>query len=507
MIWVFIGIAKGKVITLKRAILLLVVLAWLTPGCGSDEQARQRDQAGEDFKVAHTHVENAAAGFIADRKFDSSLGALTDYISQQATPAANTTLEMYQQRELVEAQKKLQPLLTSGTDAQQANAATDLAQTHTMLARMHAQNAMAGWSNESTLTSNTLSTLAAARESHTLAASLTRKDTAEAQAKANRELTKAETAQRTLDKTIQNMQRQRQNLQTQRDAADKLRQEKADAAADRLKRSFEAQGQSRYDLAEQSAGFSRQAHEAATKVDSLENDIDLLDAQIRIASIEQAQNQTDIDTLKGTLDALNAREREMGTEGRKAEATASKNAENLASSLGDRATGHEENIVNQFNKAAEHLDQAIKALQQAQGKAQGDQRTSIKANLAARQAELGLMLSQAVQVDQGYATTLNMIAKQVSQGLPSQQAQQIKQMAEAASNRLEQTTKSAIEALEAAAKTLKDVEDASGEKKTRIAMLNQLVAVYQSLLSVTGDESFADQASSAANALSQLHSE
>lgn len=487
--------------------MLLLSLAWLIPGCGSDEQAQKHDQASEDFKLAHRHVEHAAAGFVADDRFDTSVTALNSYLSNQNTPAANSTLEMYQQRELVEAQKKLTQLLDAGTPAQQATVARSLAEAHTMLARMHVENAITAWAAQSTLTSHTLSTLAAAREAYTLATSLEKSDSADMLAKANRDLAQAENSLRTQTQAIGELSRQRDELQTRRSTADQLRQAKANDAADRLKRSFEAEGQARFDLAQQSAQFSREAHAAATEVDSLDADIDILQAQIRIAQIQQAQIQTNVDSLKQTIETHNERRRQMGTDSLQAGAAADQNAQALAQSLAQRAAEHEKKIVDQFNKATEYLGQAIATLDQAQNKVQGDQRVGIKASLAAKQAELGLALYRATEVDRGYANTLKMIAGQTAGGIPAAPAGQIAQMAQAAAARLEQSIKAATESLQAAATSLKDAEDAASDKKTRQAMLSQLVVVLEALGQVTGDTSFADQASTARNALEQLKQE
>lgn len=487
---------------------LALSVLWLAlAGCGSDEQAAQRNQAADDFAIAHAHLENAAAGFVADAKFDASHDALVRYLKTQDVPAASTSVGMFQVRELEAAQQKLTPLLSAGTPAQQAAAARDLAQTHAMRARMHTQNAVSTWANESALSKENINTLAAARQAHTLAQAHRKIDSAQELRKANARLSQAREDMSRQDQQIEQLNAELSRLTQQRDAALARQKEKAQTAADHLKRSLEAAGQARFDLAEKSAALSRQADKAAAEAESLNSDIDVLKAKIRIAQIEKAQTQTMIDSNRQTINKFNERRRRLGQTAREADQAAAEYGEKLRAGLAERAAEHERRVVNQFDQAREHMEQATETLEQVEARAQGQVRESLLAARAAKQAELGFMLRQGAQIDRGYARTMQLMADQAEAGFPQQQGDAIRQMAQAAQQRVEESQAAATAALTAGEQVLLEAEGVVADREASIAINRQLLAVYRSLDGLTGGDNFSGKAATVEAKLRELRGE
>jgi hypothetical protein len=486
----------------KRAIWIVVAAAgWIVPlgGCEADERGQAREDAASDFQAAHEHLANAAGGFINDEAFDGSQQALMTYLAQgarrpeaDAPPPAATSLGRYQQRELELAVDKLKPLLDAGTVSQQTAAALALGDAHAMLARMHARRAITAWANESVLTTEMIDTLTAVRRWHTTAQAGRKADQEQKLAQANTRLRQIEQVQAEHDEKIARLDRTIDELNEKKNAAEGRRQENADKAIDRMRRSTESTGKARFDLATEAAQFSRIADEAGAQVDRLETDLDLNQARLRVAKLEQAQIKTDLDSIKETITDLNRRKQSLGGSARQAQAKATEQANTLLDALNERARQHESLIVDQFDAAIDRLTRAIAALEAVAGRARGQDADALESNHATRLAELGQLLHQAAQIDAGYAEAMGLMAKQTAQGAPQQQAEAITKMAQAAQQRHEQTASRAREALLKAADALEQAD--GGPVERRIPILKYRRTVLRALALLTDDASFERQA-------------
>jgi hypothetical protein len=473
----------------KRLPLILIVLP--LAACEPTADNAQQQRAGELFDKAFSTLDTTSTG-ARDVKRDENAPAMEKVRDERLSQAAD----------------HVRSLTTTGRSSQQVAARNLVAESHAASARIALRDASVAWARQSALASQLTSTTSSmAMASRSAAehgkvkfdAPIAELRAQEAQAVAERDTAAAQ---------VNDLTQRAQALQQEIDEAEAVRRDSSARAADLERKSFDASGQLRHDLALQSAAASRQADQAAAKADLARANLEVTNAQLAVAQSQLKNLEDQLAQTKQSIADLQERDRKL-TELASSEKTRTSDLGQTLDEMFKLLVQNQDQLVNKpLDDAAREYEIAIGELAAARAASSGDGVVVAEFNESAMKAEHGHTLHKAAMIHDAYAKMLAQLSQAIATASASQSTL-LKEAQDASAARAASTTTAASETLVAAGSSLTNIASTArtaGNKELERAALRQLITVNLALASINKDASFKTRADENQTRLNELNS-
>ncbi len=380
---------------------------------GCNQQAAQQAQAQNDLAKAVTLIETAERGFIPE--------------DQKAGEGADDALA-HRNQELGKALTDLDAAIASGSPQQQAAAGQLKAMVLLSDARFQTREALAAYAELAPQAVALMRYLINVDRGDAGVAALQVDESAMLQQLAA-ESQRQSARQQQLTQRADELKRQLAALQAEVQQHKTEAQQASAVAADLRSKAFTAEGDARFDLADQAADSTLAADKASAAADKVTSRIDKLDVQLRLVDAELKGVDLVITRLEERSRETRERESQRVTARSSAEADQTKAAEELVSYFNQMTEAYAQRVDQPLLAAGERAAEAVATLRQAVNAAPRASRAAVEQDLLAAFTTQAHVLTEHALAAQNFGQTISVVIASGDRLLPAV-ASQFKQTAD-----------------------------------------------------------------------------